>query len=230
MAIQKQLAASFPGWPDFRRVLALNYYNLSAVLHATQHPEEAEAALQDALALQRQLAADAPNVPDHQNDLGRTFAKLAAARIVRSEFAEALAQSQQAVAHHEAALKTTPANTLYRECYRNGLGILAESHLGLADDENVAAIAEKLAAFAFDPANDAYQAAGFLSRCVPLAETDRKELAEEYAARAMELLRQAVAHGFADAARLKDDPKFEPLQAREDFKKLTSELEGSAQE
>jgi len=43
--------------------------------------------------------------------------------------------------------------------------------------------------------------------------------------RALTLLRQAVARGYKDAIHMKKDADLEPLRAREDFKKLLSELE-----
>jgi tetratricopeptide (TPR) repeat protein len=48
---------------------------------------------------------------------------------------------------------------------------------------------------------------------------------QEYAARAMELLRQAVKAGFKDASHLARDTDLDPLRGREDFKKLLAELE-----
>ncbi len=50
---------------------------------------------------------------------------------------------------------------------------------------------------------------------------------EQYAARAVELLRQAVAKGYKDVGHLKKDPDLDAQRQREDFKKLLRELEGS---
>ncbi len=48
---------------------------------------------------------------------------------------------------------------------------------------------------------------------------------EQYAARAVDLLRQAVAEGYKDVAHLRKDPDLDALRQRADFKKLLSELE-----
>jgi tetratricopeptide (TPR) repeat protein len=48
---------------------------------------------------------------------------------------------------------------------------------------------------------------------------------EEYAARAVELLRQAVRAGSRDAARLAQDPDLAPLRKRADFKNLLADLQ-----
>src|SRR5207302_2728442 len=96
----------------------------------------------------------------------------------------------------------------------------------------LATTAEELARFGFEPVKDTYNAACFLSHCVLLADKDgqladarRRELAQSYADRALALLRQAVALGFKDAAQLKKDPDLEPLRAREEFRKLVTDLE-----
>ena len=92
--------------------------------------------------------------------------------------------------------------------------------------------AADLARVAFDPAGDAYKAAGFFARCVPLAEKDdklpearRKELAQSYAEQALAALRQAVAKGYKDVAHLKSDTDLDALRQRDDFKLLLKELE-----
>ena len=48
---------------------------------------------------------------------------------------------------------------------------------------------------------------------------------EEYADRAMELLRQAVARGYKSSAHMKMVTELEPLRGREDFKELLIRLE-----
>ena len=65
--------------------------------------------------------------------------------------------------------------------------------------------------------------------------TERKVLAEEYAARAVELLRNARDAGFFQgnqraAARLAIDPALAPLRDRDDFKRLLAELAKQAAE
>jgi len=54
---------------------------------------------------------------------------------------------------------------------------------------------------------------------------DDPKLQDQYAARAVELLRQAVAKGYKDIDRLKKDDDLKALRDREDFKKLLADLE-----
>jgi hypothetical protein len=70
---------------------------------------------------------------------------------------------------------------------------------------------------------------------VPLAEKDaklsqarRQELAKSYADQAVGALRQAVAHGYQDAAHMKKDTDLDPLRGRDDFQKLLAELDKGA--
>jgi hypothetical protein len=95
--------------------------------------------------------------------------------------------------------------------------------------------ASELLEAAVEPANDAYNAACFLARCVPLAEKDkqladakRKELARAYADKALAALRQAIQGGYKDVAHMKKDPDLAAVRDREDFKKLLTELEAAA--
>jgi serine/threonine protein kinase/tetratricopeptide (TPR) repeat protein len=232
LVIQNQLAADYPRQPYYRYTLALNHYNLGSLFEKRKRPKEAEAAWHDAEALQGQLAADLPSVPDYQNDLGRTLWSLAALHSRQCEFAEALSLIERARPRHQAALKASPTSAVYRKGYRDDLTILADSYLGLSDHGRLAATADELAVFAYDPAKDGYDAASLLCRCVTLADKDvqlaepqRRELAQNYAGRAVSLLRQAVARGYKDATRMRSDPHLEPVRGRADFKELLAGLE-----
>jgi tetratricopeptide (TPR) repeat protein len=233
LALLKQLAAEFAQRPEFRRSLAWSHSNLANLLRDTGRLKEAEAAFTDAIAIQRKLVADFQTVPDYHNDLAATLGKLADLHTRRRDFAAAGALLDQALPHHQTALKANPRHPGYREFYRNYLETLAQNHVGRGDHARAAAAADGLARLACDPPGDSYNAACFTCHCVTLAEKDarlaearRKEIAQGYADRAMALLRQAVAHGFKNAAHVEKDPDLEPLRTREDFKKLLAGMEG----
>src|SRR5262249_39207165 len=72
----------------------------------------------------------------------------------------------------------------------------------------------------------------FLSACAVFAGRDtalqpaaRMARADAYADRAVALLRQAVALGYANAEELRPDDYFEPLRPRADFRELIATLE-----
>jgi hypothetical protein len=73
------------------------------------------------------------------------------------------------------------------------------------------------------PAN-VYHLARAASICSQAVKDDA-QLKEQYALRAVEILRQAVARGYRDLAQLQKDPDLQPLRQREDFQKLLHQLE-----
>jgi serine/threonine protein kinase len=228
-------AARFPTKPQYRQELASCFVQLGVVLDQIHRPKDAEGLYRDARAIQEPLAAQFPMVPDYQNELAGTLVNLAGLCKQRREFAAAVALLEVARPHHQAALKINPKHPTYRNYYRNNLWILANCRLGLADHARLATTADELAQLGYDPASDTYNAASFLGRCAMLADQDaqlndakRKELAQNYADRALALLRQAVARGYKDAAHMKQNPNLQPLRAREEFKTLLAELEDKA--
>jgi hypothetical protein len=71
-------------------------------------------------------------------------------------------------------------------------------------------------------------AAAAAPRDTKLAPADREQLARQYAGRAVEWLRQAVAKGFkgpADVGRLQSDHDLDPLRDRDDFRALLAGLD-----
>jgi serine/threonine protein kinase/tetratricopeptide (TPR) repeat protein len=229
--------ARFPNRPQYRQELAQCYVQLGLTLNDIHRPKDAEALFKDARAIQEQLVTDFPQVPDYRNELAGTLVNLAFLHKQRREFDAAVKLLEEALPHHQAALKVNAKQPTYRQYYRNNLWNLAECRLGLADHARLAATADEFARFGYDPGNDTYSAAVFLCRCVTLADKDaqldeakRKELAQSYADRALALLQQAVARGFKDAAHMRKDPALEPLRAREEFRKLLADLEGKPKE
>src|SRR5262249_47169136 len=145
----------------------------------------------------------------------------------RREFDASLALLDEARPYLQAALTARPKDPGFRMANRDYLLVLGQIRQGLADHARLAATADELARFGYDPAKDNYNAACMLCSCATLADKDnqfadarRRELAQRYVDRALALLRQAIALGFKDAAHLKEDPDLEPLRAREEFGKL----------
>jgi tetratricopeptide (TPR) repeat protein len=73
--------------------------------------------------------------------------------------------------------------------------------------------------------DDLYAAACGYALSVPLA--DSPESTEKYAARAVELLRQAVEQGYRDLAHVKHGADLAALHERDDFRKLVANLEAA---
>jgi tetratricopeptide (TPR) repeat protein len=218
--------------PQYRHELARSHNNLGILLKDLGKRDEAEREYHAALKEQKRLAAEHPSAPDFQNELAATLGNMAILRNAVNDWDAARELLEQARPHHEAALKANAQHVTYRLFYRNNLKTLSTSLLGLGDHAAAADTARKLAELVFEPIGDHYDAACFLSRSVPLAEKDpklsearRKELVKSYADQAMNLLRQAVAKGYKDAAHMKKDTDLDPICNREDFKRLIGELE-----
>ncbi len=134
------------------------------------------------------------------------------------------------------ALGNKDAPQMYKT-WRDTLKQMAKAHLDLAEHGWLAVNADDLAWWGYDPPNDTYDAACFLCHAARLAGKDarldepkRKELGQRYADRALAMLRQAVAGGYKDAARMRQNPDLEPLRTREDFRQLLAEVEGKTKE
>ncbi len=185
------------------------------------------------MSIQKQLVTDFPNQPDLRNDLAGTCASLAINHLQQGNWAAAKRLLLESRPHHLAALKANPRHPTYRQFYRNHLGLLTEDHAGLLEPEEAVRTAKTRRDLGWNAPADAYDAACFLSGCIPIVakhdkldEKQRKEAARFYGDQAIRLLCDAVNKGYQDAAHLKKDTDFDPLRQREDFQKLVAQLEG----
>src|SRR5262249_42509000 len=129
--------------------------------------------------------------------------------------------------HHLAALKANPLHPIYRQFYRNHLNVLTLVHAGLLEPEDALRTAETARDLGWSAPADAYYAACYLSRCIPVvAQHDkldakqRQEAAQFYSDAAMKLLRDAVSKGWTNLAHMNKDTDLDPLRQREDFQQL----------
>jgi tetratricopeptide (TPR) repeat protein len=235
LSIQKQLAADFPSRPEFRRQLAGGHGSRGILLNATNRPKEAEKEYDQDLSIMKQLAADFPNQPDLQNELAGTCVNFAVLQKNQGDWGAAKRLLLEGLPHHLAALKASPRHPIYRQFYRNNLNVLTKVYAGLLEQEDAVRTAETSRDLGWNAAEDAYEAAWFLSRCIPIVanhdkldEKQRNEAAQFYSEAAMKLLREAVSKGYTGLAHMKEETDLDPLRQREDFQKLVAELEGSA--
>jgi serine/threonine-protein kinase len=232
VALRQRLVEEHPAVPDYRQDLANSHNNLGTLLKDAGRVPEAEAEYQAALALYRRQVEKHPALPDYRNTLTAALGNLARLRLGQQDYAGARRLLEEGLPHHQAALKANPRHPRYRLFFRNDLQSLAEAQVHLGAYAEAAAAADRLAENAVEPPKDLYNAACCLSRCAPLAAKDeklpearRRELAKEYADRALARLRQALGKGFRDAALMRKDPDLDPLRQRDDFKELLADLE-----
>jgi tetratricopeptide (TPR) repeat protein len=186
----------------------------------------------EALPLWLPLVEQSSPSPRDLSGLATTHHYLAALLRKDGAIEEARQHYALAVEHELKVLQAVPnsakhAGSLF-ELY-HGLGdmaLLRKDHAGAAE------AADKLAQVRPDNAADAELAARFFGRCVRLAEkdlqlseTERVNLAQSYADRAMEHLRETVRRGYGKVASLKSLAALDPLRDRPDFQQLVQELE-----
>jgi serine/threonine protein kinase/tetratricopeptide (TPR) repeat protein len=232
IAIHKQLTVDYPTRLDFREQMAETSGNLAMVLRDSGKLDEAAQAFAENLAMRKKLAADFPTLPDLRNGVAGTLVNLAMLCNRRREFAAAAAHLEEASPYHEAALNANPRHPGYRQFYRNNLWVLAQARAGLLDQTGAVHAAEKIRDLGWDAGGNAYEAGCALARCIPIVKSDttldvamRGAAMQFYGDHAMAMLRDALAKGFKDAARMKKNPDLRPLYEREDYKTFVAEME-----
>ena len=225
--IQEGLTADYPGVVKYRQELATGYMNLGALFRRLKRPLEEEENYRKALTIQEELVQRFPTVPDHQHALGTTLHNLGGVLRNRGELAGARLLLERAVVHQQTALKANPNHPVVRPFLARHLDTLSEILIRLGDHAAAAKTAVQMAAVRPENADDAYNAACFVARCVPLAradetlpESERANLDARYADQAVELLRQSVSAGWkdfdhmqmdADLAAIRDHPAYKQL-------------------
>jgi tetratricopeptide (TPR) repeat protein/tRNA A-37 threonylcarbamoyl transferase component Bud32 len=221
------LAAKQPADPAAWQALADCHANLCALLGSLGRTADEVAARQELLAALEKRAKAFPGVPDHESALGRAWADLAVALAEGNRMADAGRCLREAVRHQRAAAAADPQQAGYAQLLAGHYLALLEVQARLGDH---AATSEAARDFARDvPAGrpEYPQAAGWLAQCVPLAAKDeklpaerRQALVQAYGGQAVELLRQAVRHGYKDLDHVRQAAAFAPLRDRDDFKEL----------
>jgi serine/threonine-protein kinase len=137
----------------------------------------------------------------------------------RSRIFSSRDQHAEAVQEWDHAIEL--ATGLWRPAFRAGRAI---SLAQLGDYRRAVDEANALAEEELIPSEHLYGLACVYSLSSAAAKEDAK-LSYQYAARALQLLREAVKKGFKDVAHMKKDPKLDPLRSRDDFQKLLAQLE-----
>jgi tetratricopeptide (TPR) repeat protein len=232
LEVQKQLMAGFPARRAYREDLALSHTNRGTLLLTTGRVKQAEKEYDLAFGIRKQLAADFPNEADLRNDLAGSCVNLTLVYQQQRNWAAAKRLLLEDRPHHLAALKANPSQVAYRQSYRSHLSVLTRVHAGLLEHQDAVRTAATRRDVGWNAPADAYDAAAFLSKCIPIvAKHDkldakqRTETAQFYGDAAMKLLRDAVSKGYRGVAHMKTDTALDPLRRRDDFKKLMAELE-----
>src|SRR5262249_26882431 len=154
---------------DFRLVLAASHNNRGNLLSITGRLNEAKMDYDAALSIQKNLATDFPDQPDVRNDLAATYTNMAFFHHLQDNWDAAKRLLMEARPHHRAALQVNPRHPTYRQFYRNHLKLLTIVRAGLLEKDEAIVAAAIRRDLGWDASADAYDAAGFLSGCIPIA-------------------------------------------------------------
>jgi serine/threonine protein kinase/tetratricopeptide (TPR) repeat protein len=205
--INERLAEDYPLVTLHRLDLGGTYVNLGNVFRDMDQPAHALPLYAKAIPLLEGVREREPHNPTARMYLCNAYTGRAISLGVLSRHAEALNEFQQAL-------------DLADEGTRNWTRLhraLALAHL--KDHRTATSEAKSLSEVADLPANTLYDLARVYALSVAAVDGDTK-WAEQYAVRAVELLRQAVAKGYREVEHMEKDGDLESLRSRADFQKL----------
>jgi serine/threonine protein kinase len=230
----ERLTADFPRLPVYRKHLAITLSNLGNRQKSKGRLTEAESLYWQAISHLRKLADEFPNVPGHQFSLGLSLHNLAVLLRDQGKLEEAQHIARQAIGCELTAVKVDSKQRDYSVGLANGYVNLTEILLRLGNHKEAGQLALKAPQLFPEEPLVAADAARLLTRCVRLAEQDRKftegdrrQAAQAYGNHAVELLGSAIRNRLPNAGSLKKDPAFDSLRSRDDFKKLAAGVDES---
>jgi tetratricopeptide (TPR) repeat protein len=221
LEIYEKLAAESPAVPAYRRNMAGTSINLGNLL--LQDGGQAAAGLAGyakAIALLEPLVRQEPLLVTERSVLRDAHWGRGAALHKLGRYADAVKAWDRAL-----ALSPDPAREVDLRFSRAASLARAGEHAKAVAELNALAAAKDLESGTLYhlACDSAVVSAAVKDANIPGADATR--LAETYSARAVELLRRAVAKGFKDAALLKKEEDLDALRAREDFNRLVADLE-----
>jgi eukaryotic-like serine/threonine-protein kinase len=211
--ILEKLATDFPTVSQYRQDLAGSYVNYGTALRDQGQAEASLAWFAKAIALVEPLVRQEPRLVTERLFLRNAHWGQAEALDRLGRHADALkdwdrALALNAVAAHTFLLRLARARSLAR----------AGQHARAVAEANVLAEAKGVTG---KPLYDLACVCALASAAVQ----DDATLRDQYAARAVALLRQAIAKGYKNIEQLKKDEDLKALRPREDFQKLLQEVE-----
>jgi tetratricopeptide (TPR) repeat protein len=212
LALYEKLAADFPAVPEYHIHLGSTYGNFGNLIAAGSQPGKSLEHYAKAIRTLTAVYEQEPRLVQAKRFLRNSHMGRARAYDRLHKYAEALPDWDRAVALSPP--QEQPGLRAERALARLNTGQVAEAIAEVVELMKLPGV----------PAPVLYNFA-----CVyAVASGKNADKKQEYADRAMDLLRQAVKAGWKDAAHMKKDTDLDSLRGREDFKKLLQELEGKA--
>jgi tetratricopeptide (TPR) repeat protein len=224
LAVDEELCRTQPANLAYRRNLAKSLFRRGEILEDSKRPEEALAAYAQARAVQVELCrADPKNLAYQKStswNLFRTGHTLEALR--RRD--EALAMFRQSIDQYRGVVASVPENLKCRKRLSAFYDNLARALRMAGRPEEAASVALDCKALWQGNAEELYEVAKQFVWCAAAAERWGRPTPERerFADQAVAILREAVAAGFRDFARLRDDTDFQPLAGHAGSAKLVN--------
>lgn len=215
IAIREEIVARKPDLTDYHIDLAKGLSNLGMILSKMERPADTESAYRRAIIIQEPIAARFPGVPELQFQLGDWHNSLGVALTKLDRAGEADAVHRRALTIFEKLVASFPKDMAF-------LIELGRTHILLRTANKAVAVAESLVNSPNPARGTIYSAACLYSQASTA--DDSADRREEFAARAVELLRRAIDLGMNDAERIDKDTDLESLREREDYRKLLVQL------
>jgi tetratricopeptide (TPR) repeat protein/tRNA A-37 threonylcarbamoyl transferase component Bud32 len=211
--LHEQLAAAFPTVPEYRRQVAGTSVNFGNLLRDQGQAEASLPWFAKAIALLEPLVQREPLLATARRFLRNAHWGRARALDRLDRPTEAVKDWDRAL-----ALNDAPATKLLFRRKRALSLARAGDHVRAVAEANAVAESKGVTG------GTLYDLACVCALAAAAAKDDAKH-EDQYAARAVELLRQAVAAGFTDVTHMKKDKDLDSLREREEVKKLLAEWE-----
>jgi tetratricopeptide (TPR) repeat protein len=233
LELQRRLHDDSPGDSLPKAALATGHRNLALFYRDGGQIDEGRRHYAKARRLYEELARDFPDMHYYHGELAEIHHGLAICATLEEKWADARDLLQRAVREQRITLAVDSQHRFYRDKMCQRLIPLADVHMRLGAYREAAEAAFEARRYMTQPRMCA-DATQLLLGCVDRAAGDqrvprpeRKELADRYAGRAVEVLRSGAEQGLVNAADLKK-MNLVRLQGREEYRTLLAELETKA--
>jgi serine/threonine-protein kinase len=234
-AIRQKLADANPAVTQFQHDLAMSHFNIGSSLKAMGKPAEALKAHEQARTILQKLADANPAVTEVQTLLAYTDDGRGLVLAELGKFAEAFAALDAGLARRQRLADTHPTNTLYTSHLATSYASRGSAHVRAGQPVEAAAdLRRALELWAPEKAPDpdaGFERVRALALLAGLGAVAKSGVtaseAAAFADQALAALRDAIAAGWEQRSLL-DEPDFDALRPRDDFRKLVKELEAKA--
>jgi serine/threonine-protein kinase len=230
----EELVRVYPREATYREGLSRAYANLGDLHGQSGRPEEALKAYERARDVCNELVEGGSVFAVSLKSRARVYSSLCELYRQSGQPGEALKTYERAGDFWKELVWLSPQEVAYRDelaRLARALARLGELHRQFGRPKEAlmawaraALVVNALAQSEGVSGSNLYDSTCILSLRSAAAKEDAK-LSNQYAARAMELLREAVKKGYKDIAHIKQDKDLDPLRSRDDFKKLLAQLE-----